>query len=311
MVISQIAGLATAFGTGELSGAGFGPNYTILMKLGYEFFAPRILEEMEKNPNVFFQDTLWFKKFQKQIKLYSDTIMHETLNTLIAIPQKTLDEIADKFREEGSSAIPDLSNVPISASPALNQVIVLTKVLETLVKALQNMDFNFNILPQAFGHTEDSSSTTTDTPGEHGPSPPALTQQQLLDKYPTWGEYRQNGGLLLKAQWKKAKGIDEFENFVPPNLKVIDFTWLNVNALGMIRKNKNNRWEIFTNPQRNGNWQSKRREFTGKLAAINWMHKNGFPSSTHATHQSGPLYLGLAQAIFFTPKTKITQYQNK
>ncbi len=97
MVISQIAGLATAFGTGELSGAGFGPNYTILMKLGYEFYAPRILEEMEKNPNIFFQDTMWFQKFQKQIKLYSDKVMEETLDTLLHIPQKTINAIDAKF----------------------------------------------------------------------------------------------------------------------------------------------------------------------------------------------------------------------
>ncbi len=106
MVISQIAGLATAFGTGELSGAGFGPNYTILMKLGYEFYAPRILEEMEKNPNVFFQDTLWFQKFQKQIKLYSDKVLEQTLDTLLHIPQQTLDAIEAKFGAQQNTLIP-------------------------------------------------------------------------------------------------------------------------------------------------------------------------------------------------------------
>jgi len=67
------------------------------MKLGYEFFAPRILEEMEKNPNVFFQDTLWFKKFQKQIKLYSDTVMTETLDKLLQIPDATIEALNRKF----------------------------------------------------------------------------------------------------------------------------------------------------------------------------------------------------------------------
>ncbi len=125
MVISQIAGLATAFGTGELSGAGFGPNYTILMKLGYEFFAPRILEEMEKNPNVYFQDTLWFQKFQKQIKLYSDKVMEETLDTLLHIPQKTIDAIENKFEGGG---ITDIPNLPITVSPALNQANTIAQV---------------------------------------------------------------------------------------------------------------------------------------------------------------------------------------
>ncbi len=221
MVISQIAGLATAFGTGELSGAGFGPNYTILMKLGYEFFAPRILEEMEKNPNVFFQDTLWFKKFQKQIKLYSDTVMKETLDTLISIPQETIDKIVDKFKEEGTAAIPAVPgapNVPITVSPALNQLITLTKVLETLIKAFQGMNFNFNIIPQAFGEPPSTTPSPSQPPfegtippqfqqppGQIGPIQQTVTQKQILDKYDTFDEYRQNGGLLLKPQWENAK----------------------------------------------------------------------------------------------------------
>ncbi len=131
MVISQIAGLATAFGTGELSGAGFGPNYTILMKLGYEFFAPRILEEMEKNPNVFFQDTLWFQKFQKQIKLYSDKVMEQTLDTLLHVPQKTLDAIQNKFEGEGIVSVP---NIPITVDPALNRI-------NTIAQVSKNIDY--------------------------------------------------------------------------------------------------------------------------------------------------------------------------
>ncbi len=104
MVLGQLAGIATSFGTGELSGAGFGPNYTILMKLGYEFFAPRIMEEMEKNPNVFFQDTVWFKKFQKQIKMYSDTVMEETLDKLLTMPQATIDALSSKFGSGSTTA---------------------------------------------------------------------------------------------------------------------------------------------------------------------------------------------------------------
>lgn len=119
MVISQIAGLATAFGTGELSGAGFGPNYTILMKLGYEFFAPRILQEMEKNPNVFFQDTLWFQKFQKQIKLYSDAVMKQTLETLLTIPDETLEAIKHKYL--GSGTVEEGTNLAEAISPVFAQ----------------------------------------------------------------------------------------------------------------------------------------------------------------------------------------------
>ncbi len=206
MVISQIAGLATAFGTGELSGAGFGPNYTILMKLGYEFFAPRILEEMEKNPNVFFQDTLWFKKFQKQIKLYSDTVMKETLDTLLTIPQDTIDKIADKFRDEGSRAIPSFPgapNIPVTVSPALNQLITLTKVLDTLIHAFQNMNFNFNIVPQAFGATPPPPSSVPDNlqnfrdlqPVPEGP--PRETTEQRQKR-----EFEEGGRLKSQKEWE-------------------------------------------------------------------------------------------------------------
>jgi len=175
MVVSQIAGLATAFGTGELSGAGFGPNYTILMKLGYEFFAPRILEEMEKNPNVFFQDTLWFKKFQKQIKLYSDNVMKETLDTLLSIPQETIDRIANRFSEQLSAGL------PVGGSPELS---ILIKSFEAVLKAFSggitlNVAGLGSILPAAHaqpGH--DTSGATPDvTPdlGNFQPIPDLIT----------------------------------------------------------------------------------------------------------------------------------------
>ncbi len=196
MVISQIAGLATAFGTGELSGAGFGPNYTILMKLGYEFFAPRILEEMEKNPNVFFQDTLWFQKFQKQIKLYSDTVMHETLDTLINIPQKTIDAIVDKYKEEGTGVIPSVGgapNIPTTVSPALNQIITLTKVAESLISAIQNMNFTFNIIPEAFGHEGGTTTPTESTlpiDSGKGSAPTQVTQSGINISFITLSKWR-------------------------------------------------------------------------------------------------------------------------
>ncbi len=97
MVIGQIAGIGTAFGTGELSGAGFGPNYTILMKIGYEFYAPRIIEEMHKNPKMHFQDTVYWKQFQVSIKLYSDQVIKETLQTLLDLPDSVISAIDRKF----------------------------------------------------------------------------------------------------------------------------------------------------------------------------------------------------------------------
>ncbi len=101
MVISQVAGVFTAFGTGELSGAGFGPNYTILMKLGYEFYAPRILDEMQKSPNRSFEDTKYWRAFQTHIKLYSDKVMTETLDKLLSMPQATIDALTSKWGFDG------------------------------------------------------------------------------------------------------------------------------------------------------------------------------------------------------------------
>ncbi len=183
MVISQIAGLATAFGTGELSGAGFGPNYTILMKLGYEFFAPRILEEMEKNPNVFFQDTLWFQKFQKQIKLYSDKVMEQTLDTLLHIPQKTINAIDNKF--QGGGIIPENPNIPISVSPAFNRLNTVNQVAQNIdfqpfIDAISNF-FNsmakLGTIPQAFG--SDTPTINTGSGSQNTRTLISLTRIQL------------------------------------------------------------------------------------------------------------------------------------
>ncbi len=91
--------MATAAPTGELSGAGFGPNYTILMKLGYEFYAPRILDEMQKNPEKSFEDTQYWRLFQTHLKSYTDAKLQTAIDGLLSLPQTTLDTIVDKFGE--------------------------------------------------------------------------------------------------------------------------------------------------------------------------------------------------------------------
>ncbi len=211
MVISQIAGIATAFGIGELSGAGFGPNYTILMKLGYEFFAPRILEEMEKNPNVFFQDTLWFQKFQKQIKLYSDSVMTQTLDQLLDIPQKTIDAIESKFGKGGTDSNIFSENLIGNVQGGLD-------IVEAVTKAISKISFNFNILPQAFGATPSAGGTSLNTlptvgiptqftqpTGTIGPVQEFKTQKQIFNSTNDYNTYRQRGGLLSKKLFENAK----------------------------------------------------------------------------------------------------------
>ncbi len=222
MVISQIAGLATAFGTGELSGAGFGPNYTILMKLGYEFYAPRILEEMEKNPNIFFQDTLWFQKFQKQIKLYSDKVMKETLDTLINVPQETIDSIAKKYREEGVGAIPSAGlGIPITASPALNQINTIVQLGKIISDAFSKMNFSINIIPQAFGATpvethvptpQSNLQTFQELQVEHE-GPPRPTQQQ---------KQKQTGGRAISQRNHEIKYDKLFRDLLTKTANIVN-----------------------------------------------------------------------------------------
>jgi len=96
MVVGVLANIFTSFGIGELSGAGFGPNYTILMKLGFEYFAPRILDEMDKADGEFAKTPHW-QQWQRQMKLYSDEVMQDTLNKLLQVPQATLDALEAKF----------------------------------------------------------------------------------------------------------------------------------------------------------------------------------------------------------------------
>ncbi len=99
MVIGQLLGLPIAFGSGQLSGAGFGPNYTILMKLGYEFYAPRILDEMQKNPEKSFEETQYWRAFQKHLKSYTDKVLLQTIDSLAEFPKQTLDALQEKFGE--------------------------------------------------------------------------------------------------------------------------------------------------------------------------------------------------------------------
>lgn len=107
MVLGQIAGVATAFGTGELAGAGFGPNYTILMKLGYEFYSPRILDEMNKNPERSFENTKYWRQFQIHLKMYSDKVITQTLDKLLSIPDATLDALNRKFTQGQPESVSD------------------------------------------------------------------------------------------------------------------------------------------------------------------------------------------------------------
>ncbi len=124
MVIGQLLGLPIAFGSGQLSGAGFGPNYTILMKLGYEFYAPRILDEMQKNPTRSFEDTEYWRAFQKHLKSYTDKVLLQTIDSLAEFPKQTLDALQDKFGEflndSYSPAVSTTSGAQLTGGATIN-----------------------------------------------------------------------------------------------------------------------------------------------------------------------------------------------
>ncbi len=69
------------------------------MKLGYEFYAPRILDEMQKNPTRSFEDTEYWRAFQKHLKSYTDKVLLQTINSLAEFPKQTLDALQEKFGE--------------------------------------------------------------------------------------------------------------------------------------------------------------------------------------------------------------------
>ncbi len=176
------------------------------------------------------------------------------------------------------------------------------------------------------GTTDPADGTTPPPPSQETPIEKiSLTQAEVLNMSVTqiaqaldndFANYTSASLQLLTSEkerrirngtWPKP---DEFEDFVPPDLKLIDYTWLNINAEGKIkaRASPDGRWEVFSNPQRNGNWRTKNRLFTGKDVAINWMHNNGFPSSTYATHGARP-QINQNRQYFFTKKSKIKTYQ--
>ncbi len=128
MVIGQILGLPIAFGSGQLSGAGFGPNYTILMKLGYEFYAPRILDEMQKNPDKSFENTKYWRAFQTHLKSYTDKVMIQTMDSLAAFPKDTLDALVAKFGSyiiDGIEGGTDNTTTSTSASNLGSQLVTI------------------------------------------------------------------------------------------------------------------------------------------------------------------------------------------
>jgi len=154
VVIGPLFNIFTAFGIGELSGAGFGPNYTILMKLGFEFFAPRIIDELNKNPSKDFKDTQYWIKWQREMKMYSDDVMNRTLDRLLAVPDTVIQAIENKWGQNISDqALPsDLKDAV--TPPLVNPSPLIDKWASTIFNLLSGYNIaanNYNIIK---GHLE-------------------------------------------------------------------------------------------------------------------------------------------------------------
>ncbi len=187
MVLGQLLGLITAAPAGELSGAGFGPNYTILMKLGFEHYAPRILEEMEKNPTMDFQQTKYFKFFQGHLKNYTDKKRDQTFDMLLKIPQEAFDALVKRFTDSftGNTTKETLA---LELGSGLTQVRFPSDDTRRAQEDAQPGDTTAKALEENRKRNEELKKKTPSppaalTPEEKYPYPKRLTVAQQIDSY--------------------------------------------------------------------------------------------------------------------------------
>ncbi len=89
--------LPQSYGMGEIAGMAFGSNYVIMMQIGYRYYAPRIIEEMEKDNLDSPMGTVWWNKWQKFMKIYSDQSITNTMDRTLEMPEQALKAIWDKI----------------------------------------------------------------------------------------------------------------------------------------------------------------------------------------------------------------------
>ncbi len=89
--------LPQSYGMGEVAGMSFGSNYTVMMQIGYAHYAPRILKDMEKNPEKAFYESPNFIKFQKELLVFSDRSINNTMNRVLDMPDKVIKAVFDKL----------------------------------------------------------------------------------------------------------------------------------------------------------------------------------------------------------------------
>ncbi len=89
--------LPQSYGMGEVAGMGFGSNYVMLMQIVYNYYAPRVVKEMEDGNLDHPMDTVWWNKWQRFMTKYSDQSIQNTMDRVLDIPDKVLDSIWGKL----------------------------------------------------------------------------------------------------------------------------------------------------------------------------------------------------------------------
>ncbi len=102
--------LPQSYGMGEVAGMGFGSNYVMLMQIVYNYYAPRVIKEMEDGKLDDPMNTMWWGKWQRFMTKYSDQSIQNTMDRVLDIPDKVLDSIWDKMGQWMSGSQGDENN---------------------------------------------------------------------------------------------------------------------------------------------------------------------------------------------------------
>jgi len=200
-----------------------------------------------------------FKQSMQDMKELQSFIIIELIDT---IKQVTKDVGEDIFTP---GEVPP-GGLPINPPPSYN-----TDAIAKAIEGFHTKPFALNIggleglftTPPAYG---DPTPTPEPPPPSTLPPPPnppytppqdvpdqPPTQKDLLDKYDTWEEYRQNGGLLTQDEWANAKGVApspdqkiELKAIVQEFLESLDKSYSDLGKGGNRTRNFKGTWIEWT-----------------------------------------------------------------
>ncbi len=110
--------LPQSYGMGEVAGMGFGSNYVMMMQIVYNYYAPRVIKEMEDGKLDSPMGTQWWRKWQVFMTKYSDQSINNTMDRILEIPENILDKIWEKM----SGAPKDVSDITDTSALQLGEI---------------------------------------------------------------------------------------------------------------------------------------------------------------------------------------------